>query len=412
MHWNSAKGRTVTRQKIEIRRFVVAMLLVLGVALAGCSTSFATDSDDNGTSSDETATEADSEPDGEETVAETPTATGEASELDTVSDEDDEADTDGQTSQDGELTEVEQVVDQVRPAVASLTVQRQQSSIFGGSQQREGAGSGFVIDAEGFLLTNNHVVEGATEITVVLPDHGTFTGSVVGRSPEQDLAIVQVEADEELPEIPLGDMDNVRVGQPVVAIGNALGLSGGPTVTTGVVSALGRTLEPQQGQAAMEDLVQTDAAINPGNSGGPLVNLNGEVVGINTAGIQGAEGIGFAVSADTAQRFITQVVEQEPQPFIGITGADVTPTIAEQYGLPVERGVLIVQVAPNSPASEVDIQQGDILLAIDGAEVETSQDLQSELENFEPGDEVTLLLNRDGSETEVTLTLGESPIVN
>lgn len=390
----------------------IVLLLVAGLALAGCSYSLSDDSDDDSGNS-ETPAAADPEPNGQETAEETPTSTSETAQLDTENgnDEDDAETDDGQTEENGDLSPVEQVVNQVRPAVASLTVQVEQSGTFGSPEQREGAGSGFVINSDGFLLTNNHVVEGASEITVVLPDHGRFDGSVVGRSPEQDLAMIQVDVDEELPVIPLGNLDDIRVGQSVVAIGNALGLPGGPTVTTGVVSALGRTLEPQPGQQPMEDLVQTDAAINPGNSGGPLVNLDGELVGINTAGIQGAEGIGFAVSTESAERFINQVVEQEPQPFIGISGADVTPTIAEQYGLPIDRGVLILQVTPNSPAAEVDIQPGDILVAIDGTEIETSQDLQSQLDEYEPGDDVTLLLNREGSEVEVSLTLGESPIV-
>lgn len=385
-------------------------MLALWLALSSCSIS-ALDGDNDSDSGQGETPAADTEPDGQE--SEDPTPTNESSELSVMTETGDE-ETDGDNSNqetNGDLSPVEQVVQEVRPAVASLTVQMERTGPFGSTEQQEGAGSGFVIDADGFLLTNNHVVEGASEITAVLPDHGDFQGTVVGRSPEQDLAIVQIETDEELPVLPLGNLDEVNVGQSVVAIGNALGLPGGPTVTTGVVSALGRTITPQQGRAPMEDMIQTDAAINPGNSGGPLVNMDGEVVGINTAGIQGAEGIGFAVSSTSAQRFITQVVEQEPQPFIGISGADVTPTLAQQYGLPVEEGVFVVEISPNSPAAESDLQQGDILVGIDGNEIATSEDLQSQLDELEPGDEVTLQVNRDGTEMEVTLTLGESPIV-
>jgi serine protease Do len=304
---------------------------------------------------------------------------------------------------------IERAVEEVRPAVAFLAVQVQPAGVIG--QPQEGVGSGVIFDEEGFILTNDHVIQDATEISVVLPDGRTFEGTVIGRSPERDLAIVEIDTDDELPVARLGDMDDVRVGQTVVAIGNALGLPGGPTVTSGVVSALGRTIPAGQGQPPMENLIQTDAAINLGNSGGPLIDLDGNVIGINTARIRQAEGIGFAVSVDTARRFIAQVIEGEPQTFIGISGTDVSPALAEQFGLPAEHGIIIMEVTPNSPAQEAGLQPGDILIGIDDMDIETVQELQSALQDYEPGDNVVLHINREGTELEVELILGESPIV-
>lgn len=308
-----------------------------------------------------------------------------------------------------EPSPVEIAVEEVRPAVAFLAVQVDRTGFMG--QPEEGVGSGVIFDEAGYILTNNHVIQNASNISVVLPDGRNFDGTVLGRSPEQDLAIVEIQTDEELPVAQLGDGENIRIGQTAIAIGNALGLPGGPTVTTGVVSALGRTIPGGQNQPTMEELIQTDAAINPGNSGGPLINLNGDVIGVNTARIQQAEGIGFAVSIDTARRFIEQVIDGEPQPFIGISGIDVTPAIAEQFGLPLDRGILIAEVTPDSPAEAAGLQPGDILTAIDDTEVETVAELQSALEEYEPGDEVVLQINRDGTDEEVTVELGESPIV-
>jgi serine protease Do len=309
-----------------------------------------------------------------------------------------------------ERSPVELAVERVKPAVVFLAVRAERPTAFGAPEEQEGVGSGVIFSEEGYVLTNNHVIEDATNISVVLPDGRRFEGTVLGRSPERDLAVVRIETDEVLPLAELGNSENVRVGQTVIAIGNALGLPGGPTVTTGVISALGRTIAAP-GQQPMEDLVQTDAAINPGNSGGPLINLEGEVVGINTARIQGAEGIGFAVSIDTARRFISQVVDREPQPFIGITGLDLSPAIAEQYALAADRGILIVEVSPNTPATEAGLQPGDILQTLDGVELETVQGLLQLLEDYQPGDEVTLIILRNGEQLEVSLTLGESQIV-
>lgn len=398
---------------------LLAIIASLSLLIAACSTGSSTDDDApdvNGTA--ETTAVVSDDHEAETTAAE---ASDDAATDDEADAEDESTDTESTTDETADESEasgpadvqsdIELAVEMVRPAVVFLSVQVQSPGGFGTPDEQEGVGSGVIFDEAGHILTNNHVIADATMIDVVLPDGRSFEGSVVGRSPDRDLAIVEINTDEELPVAELGVSADLRIGQSVVAIGNALGLPGGPTVTTGVVSAVGRTIQAGMGQPPIENLVQTDAAINPGNSGGPLINLNGEVIGINTARIQQAEGIGFAVSVDTARNFIQQVVEQEPQPYIGIGGLDISPALAQQQGLPVERGILILNVSPGTPAEGAGVQQGDILLAMNGVEVETVQALQAELENYQPGDEVTLLLNRDGSETEITLTLGESPII-
>lgn len=405
------KSRDQFRQSV-----LIAILLSMSMLLASCSSYLSSSDDDSGdTSGAPTPVEetTDAETTSSDADSEVDTAQTEDVEEDENTDDaaDDVAEEEDESEPADERSDVELAVEEVRPAVVFLSVQIQSSGSFGMPEEQQGVGSGVIFDQEGHILTNNHVIEGATTIDVVLPDGRSFEGTVLGRSPERDLALVEIDTDEELPVADLGVSEDLRIGQSVVAIGNALGLPGGPTVTTGVVSALGRTIEAGQGNPPMENLIQTDAAINPGNSGGPLINLSGEVIGVNTARIQQAEGIGFAVSIDTASQFISQVVEQEPQPFIGITGLDLSPAIAQQYQLPIDTGVLVVDIAPNSPAQQGELTVGDILIGLNGEEVATSQDLQRVLEIYQPGDEVTLLINRDGNEIEVPLTLGESPIV-
>jgi serine protease Do len=405
-------------QQTERRNLLglVAIVVLVSMLLTACSSGLSSLSgNDDGDTTPQASEMVDQEAgqtatvtDDESTEADDATADDGSNE--TESDQNSEVDSDDYRPAD-EPSDVERAVEKVKPAVVFLAVQVQTTGAFGMPEQQEGVGSGVIFNDEGYILTNNHVIEGATLIDVVLPDGRTFEGNVVGRSPERDLAIVDVDTDEELPVADLAEGGSLRIGQSVVAIGNALGLPGGPTVTTGVVSALGRTIEVGMGMPPMENLVQTDAAINPGNSGGPLINLNGEVVGVNTARIQQAEGIGFAVSIDTASQFIQQVVEHEPQPYIGISGLDISPALAQQHNLPVDYGVMIVEIAPGSPAEDVDIQPGDILIAMNGERVETVQQLQTALTEYDPGDEVTLTFNREGSEIEVQLALGESPIV-
>jgi S1-C subfamily serine protease len=287
-----------------------------------------------------------------------------------------------------------------------------------GSEVPQGAGTGFIYDPAGYIVTNNHVVEGAQKLKVVLPppDGRAFDAQLVGTDPLTDLAVLKIEATN-LPVVALGSSGALQVGQWVVAIGNALALEGGPTVTAGVVSALGRDAdEPgsQPGQAGptLYDLIQTDAAINPGNSGGPLVNLQGEVVGVNTLGATSAQNIGFAIAIDTARPIVDQLRQngRVVRGYLGVGLRTVTPAIAAAAGLSRGDGVVVVEVAPGSPAAQAGLQQGDVIYAIGDVPVRSQRDLQRALTNrFKPGDTVTLKVNRNGSEQTVSVTLGERP---
>ena len=238
------------------------------------------------------------------------------------------------------MTSIE-VSAKARPAVAQiLTKSSVPSGFFFEPVPASGVGSGAVFDQQGYILTNNHVVEDATEVVVSLPDREkTYNARVVGRDPYTDLAVVKIEADS-LPVVPLGNSDDLQIGEPVVAIGNALGLEGGPTVTVGVVSALNRSIDEPNG-ATLHELIQTDAAINPGNSGGPLVNMQGQVIGINTAVATGsssapAQGIGFAISINSAKPIVDDLIAygKVRRPYLGAELATVTPALARQYQHP------------------------------------------------------------------------------
>jgi serine protease Do len=302
---------------------------------------------------------------------------------------------------------VSRVAAEIIPSVAFIAVTQTAVGAFGQEEEQQGVGSGVIFDERGYILTNDHVIGGADVVRVVLPDGREFEATVVGRAPTNDLAVIQIDG-ENLPVATLGDSGALIVGQWVVAIGNALGLTGGPTVTAGVVSAIGRTLRPAADQPAMENLIQIDAAINPGNSGGPLVNLNGEVVGINTAGIRGAEGIGFAVSISDALRIIDQAIDGQPSASLGITGGPVNAATAAQFNLPVNEGIVVVDVQSDGAAAQAGIQPEDVIVAFEGQRVTAPQELRDAIQQHQPGDAVTVTINRSGEEMEMTVTLGES----
>ena len=403
----------------------VSLLLILSLILVACQSPF-----DEGDDADADVDSADPtiEAVGQAATPETSPASDDDDEATpTVEDEDDEdaeasptaaeeADASPTTDDDTAASEgdfrnaVAQVAEEVRPSVVFLAVSVTQTGTFGQQEQAGGVGSGVIIDEAGYILTNNHVVADAETITVILDDGREFEGTVLGRSLNPDVALVQIEADD-LQVAELGDNDELRIGEWVVAIGNALGLPGGPTVTAGVVGAVDRTLQAQQGAPAMENLIQIDAAINPGNSGGPLVNLDGEVVGINTAGIQGSENIGFAVAIEDAQDIIQQILEGERRAVLGITGGAVTAAIATQLNLAVDEGVVIVEVNEDSGAAEAGLQQGDVIVGVEGSSITDPSELRDALSEFAPGDTVTLTINRQGEEMQVDVTLGESEIV-
>jgi len=249
------------------------------------------------------------------------------------------------------------VLEEVNKSVVNISITKIVHHMFYQAVPVEGMGSGTIIDPKGYILTNNHVVGGAQKIDVTLWNGEIIEGKLVGSCTVHDTAVVKVKR-KELPAAELGDSDKLRVGQRIYAIGNPFGLAGGPTVTSGVISALNRTIESQRG--FLENLVQTDAAINPGNSGGPLVNLEGKVVAINTAIIPYAQGIGFAIPINSAKGCQGEMVKSgvSARPWLGIVGLSVTEDLTRYYNLPLERGVLVTKVAGDSPAEQAGIVAG------------------------------------------------------
>jgi len=268
----------------------------------------------------------------------------------------------------------------------------------------EGIGSGFIFDERGYILTNYHVVEGAERIAVTLTDGRVFNARFIGGYKGLDIAVLKIDADN-LVAAKLGDSDKIRVGQRVFAIGNPFGLAGGPTVTSGIVSAVKRTIYSDKG--IFRDLIQTDAAINPGNSGGPLVNVDGEVVGINTAIIPFAHGIGFAIPINAAKEVAKEIMLYGfyVKPWLGIAGVSLNRQIALQYDLPVEHGVLVARVEPGGPAYRAGIERGDIILEFDGKRVDRIEDLQKILSEKKHGCECETIIVRDLRKFKVKVTL-------
>ena len=309
----------------------------------------------------------------------------------------------------------------VRPGVVQIT--NEQLSLNQLNQAipvPQGVGSGVIIDQAGHILTNNHVVAGAQSLRVSLPDGRTFPATLIGRDPRSDLAVLQIHGSN-LPVIPLGDSSKLVVGQWVVAIGNALALEGGPTVTAGVVSALGRTVqEPSQGNSAgpfLFDVIQTDAPINPGNSGGPLIDLKGQVIGINTlAAVQAepgvpAQAVGFAIAINTAKPIADELIKsgKVTYPYLGIGAYPNSPAIAAQFNLSDKPGMIVTQVVPNGPAAQAGVQANDVITAIDGHPLTDESEIYRVLQVHKPGDKVTLAIARGNQTLNLTVTLGSQP---
>ncbi|MBI4504843.1 MAG: trypsin-like peptidase domain-containing protein [Chloroflexi bacterium] len=302
------------------------------------------------------------------------------------------------------------VVEQVRPAVASIQTRAIDFDQFLQPVPQQGTGSGVLFDQRGLVLTNNHVIAGAQQITVSLPDGRKFSGQVVGADPPTDLAVVKIDG-RDLPVARLGNSDQLRVGETVIAIGNALNLPGGPTVTRGIVGALGRTLG--SGQTVYYDLIQTDAAINPGNSGGPLVNLRGEVIGINMIIIQApGAGIGFAIAVNLAKPVVEQLVTRGRvvRPLLGVVTQEVTSEAVRVCRLDAGRtpeGLVVVQV--NSPAAQAGIRACDVIVGLDGQPTRTQADFLKRLWAHKPGDVVDVTVARGGREQTISVRLIERP---
>jgi serine protease Do len=272
----------------------------------------------------------------------------------------------------------------------------------------EGQGSGVIIDPKGIIVTNNHVIDDAARVQVNLKDGRTFVGEVIGTDPATDVALVKVEA-ENLPYATMGDSEKLKVGQIVLAIGNALGLPGARTVSMGVIGALGRPLPGTD--FVVEGLIQTDAAINPGNSGGPLADLDGKVIGMNTAMIPFAQGMGFAIPSETIKRTMDQITRngRVVRPWLGISGMDVNKYVARRYNLSVEQGVLLAEVLREAPARDAGLRVGDILVKLGESRLEGMKDLVVALSHLSIGDEVSIQFVRNGTSYETKLRLKETP---
>jgi len=272
----------------------------------------------------------------------------------------------------------------------------------------EGMGSGTIVDPNGYIMTNNHVVGGTGKIDVVLWNGDMLHGELANSCVVHDTAIVKVERTG-LPTAELGDSDKLRVGQRVYAIGNPFGLAGGPSVTSGVISAVKRTIDSQRG--LLENLVQTDAAINPGNSGGPLVDLEGRVIGVNTAIIPFAQGIGFAIPINAVRECMADAIKGEPptRPWLGIIGLSLTDEISRYYNFQLERGVLVTRVVDASPAQRAGVVAGDLIVRMDGAPINSVEDLLSEIHNRKIGDTVRLTIFRRGREQSLEAVLSKVP---
>jgi len=270
--------------------------------------------------------------------------------------------------------------------------------------KQESLGSGVIIDEKGHILTNYHVIKDSDKIKVTLLDGRKFEAKVIGSDPKTDLALIKIEA-KDLPFVELGDSDKVRVGQWAIAIGNPFGLN--HTLTVGVISAKGRSINVTE----YEDFLQTDASINPGNSGGPLVNIRGEVIGINTAIVAGGEGIGFAVPINMARKIIGDIIAHGKviRAWLGVYIQDLTPELAETFNVKITEGVLVSEVLKGSPAEKAGVRRGDIIIAIDGKEVKKSKELQNEVINKGVENKVVLVIFRDGEKKEITVVLEEMP---
>ncbi len=302
------------------------------------------------------------------------------------------------------------VVAEVKPSVVAINTEVMTFDFWGQPFKQEGAGSGWIIDEDGYIVTNNHVVEGADNITGTLEDDRTFPASIIGTDWLADLAVLKIDA-ENLVKVSGGDSFELEVGEWVVAIGNSLGL--GVTPSEGIVRCLGASIPVSPGQT-LYDLIGTSAPINPGNSGGPLVNMRGEVVGITSVKIAmvGVEGMGWATSINSAMPIITELINKGyvVRPYLGISYRDVSPTLVWQYDLVVAKGIFIVEVIPGSPAAdEARLKPEDVIVGFDGKEITNTEDLMQAITSCEIGQRVEITYWRGKTKNTTYATLTGSP---
>jgi S1-C subfamily serine protease len=307
------------------------------------------------------------------------------------------------------------VIEEVVPSVVNVRVTAVSLDDLGGIQEGEGEGSGVVIDDEGIIITNNHVIAGATDVEVVFNDGDSYDGAVIGTVPENDIAVIRIEPDEPLEAIEIGDSDSLRLGDDVIAIGFPLDLGGTPTVTRGIVSAQERDITLGDGPVGeLRGLLQTDAAINPGNSGGALIDSAGHLVGINTAAANAgsAENIGFAIPISTALPIALEIVEDPPEEraYLGVSIRDMVPALAAQLGLDADTaGALVMGIYPDSAAESAGIERGDVIIGIADQDIASTDDVNDVLREHSPGEQVDVEVLRDGETLVIELELGQRP---
>lgn len=315
------------------------------------------------------------------------------------------------TKEEGDIASV---VDRVGPSVVSIITKSTGNSFYG-TRDEEGAGTGIIVGKDGLILTNKHVVSDTDQVGIVLSDGTKYENvKVLGADPLNDVAFLKVEGVSTLPAVELGDSSSIRVGQRVVAIGNSLGQYQN-TVTSGIISGIGRPISAQAGDTIenLSDLIQTDAAINPGNSGGPLLNLNGQVIGINTAIIENAQGIGFSIPINATKGILKGVLSKGivERAYLGVNFIPITPDVAKSYNLPVKKGAYVESlndksaVIKDGPADKAGVKDGDIITKIGGIEVGVGGGISSLVSEYAPGDTVELTILRDGQATAIKVTL-------
>ena len=306
-------------------------------------------------------------------------------------------------------TDMSQVVASIRQSVVAIDIEATTYDFFNQPQTVEGAGSGWIVDSKGYVVTNNHVVEGADNVTVTLSDGRTYPADKVMTDALTDIAVIKIDADN-LKAAPVGDADELDIAEWVAAIGNSLGM--GISATVGVVSALDVSLQESPGQT-LHGLIQTDAAINPGNSGGPLVNTSGEVIGINSIKIAqvGVEGMGYAISINEAMPIIQKLIDvgYVVRPWLGINAYTVDIMVAARYNLAVDKGVLLADIVPGGPAEQAGLEIGDIIVSVDENEIDNTGELVEVINGYSIGKTVQITYWRGQSKNSTSLTLAESP---
>jgi serine protease Do len=313
--------------------------------------------------------------------------------------------------QTGSKLSPQELVATVAPTVVSIVTETVTYNWFWQPVPRTGAGSGIIISSDGYIVTNNHVVEGADKVTVTLSNGSAYEATIVGTDAQTDLAVVKIDASNlNYLSFLSNSLKQLSVLDPVAAVGNALALPGGPTWTLGVVSNLGRSIQLDTG-VVLNDVIQIDAAINAGNSGGPLVNMAGQVVGINVAIARNAENIGFAISTGTAIPVVQSLITRGRviRPWLGVEVTSVTSIIRHHYNLPVHEGVLITSVTSGSPADKAGLRAGDVITKIGGEGISTTEDLVSVIGSHRIGDQVEITYYRGNVQSVANAVLEESP---